>query len=349
MPQNDLKIIERIEWVDSLKTFAIYTVFLGHVTIDAKLEVYIFSFHVPLFFWISGFLFQRERYLCAVNFISRRIRTLVVPYFFFAFISFFFWLVVVRSLSIRGQALSLDPWKVFLGIFYAIGTGPWHHPLDLALWFLPCLFVTELFYWFLRTKLKDTGLVLFLVVGACAGYLLSIHTTIRLPWSVDVALTAVAFYAIGDISKKAIRFIVELDFKPRLVVAVFSFLVSYFFSCVNGKVDMNLVEYGNPALFYLSAMCGILFWVTIISSLPSTKIVTYLGGNTIIVLGLAGTSGFVLHGLYFLLTGKLLGADKLIFPEAIIFSFLQIIIIVPAIYFVNRFLPFILGRQSLAR
>ncbi|WP_321041620.1 acyltransferase family protein, partial [Veillonella caviae] len=62
----------RIEWLDSLKGFAIFLVVVGHVVLgyiraDIFPQYYnelqyiyniIYSFHMPLFFLISGFLYK---------------------------------------------------------------------------------------------------------------------------------------------------------------------------------------------------------------------------------------------------------------------------------------------------
>jgi len=62
----------RIEWLDSLKGFAIFLVVVGHVILGyIRAETFteyqwslqfvygvIYSFHMPLFFLISGFLYK---------------------------------------------------------------------------------------------------------------------------------------------------------------------------------------------------------------------------------------------------------------------------------------------------
>lgn len=64
-------MINRIAWLDALKGFAIFTVVLGHCVTDClasntfpkdkeMLQIvydFIYSFHMPLFFLISGYLF----------------------------------------------------------------------------------------------------------------------------------------------------------------------------------------------------------------------------------------------------------------------------------------------------
>ncbi len=50
---------DRILWLDTLKVMAIYLVVLGHIvstTYQPDLKGIIYSFHMPLFFMISGYL-----------------------------------------------------------------------------------------------------------------------------------------------------------------------------------------------------------------------------------------------------------------------------------------------------
>jgi fucose 4-O-acetylase-like acetyltransferase len=118
----------RIEWLDALRAFAILLVFIGHKTASVYLEQVIYSFHIPLFFFISGFVFDQSKYSKFKTIFAKKSQTLLLPYFVFAFFSFIFWLIVVRSLSLRGQALAIDPWLPFLGVFYGIGVDPWRNP-----------------------------------------------------------------------------------------------------------------------------------------------------------------------------------------------------------------------------
>ena len=46
----------RVGWIDCLKALGIYLVILGHTLKDSYLSVWIYSFHMPLFFILSGYL-----------------------------------------------------------------------------------------------------------------------------------------------------------------------------------------------------------------------------------------------------------------------------------------------------
>jgi acyltransferase len=63
----------RFPWIDALKGFGIALVVFAHYSLPEALDTYIFSFHMPLFFFISGFLFNFVKYNGSViNFIKGR-------------------------------------------------------------------------------------------------------------------------------------------------------------------------------------------------------------------------------------------------------------------------------------
>jgi len=59
------------EWIDNLKGLGIIIIVFGHSCYpsDSILIRYVFTFHVPLFFFISGFLFTRKKEVNTFNYI----------------------------------------------------------------------------------------------------------------------------------------------------------------------------------------------------------------------------------------------------------------------------------------
>lgn len=49
-------------WIDVLRALGIILVVLGHVSKEPNTVIFIYAFHMPLFFLLSGFLFNRHRY-----------------------------------------------------------------------------------------------------------------------------------------------------------------------------------------------------------------------------------------------------------------------------------------------
>lgn len=113
----------RLEWIDIAKGLAIIFVVVGHATGASILGKYIYSFHMPLFFIISGMCFVRGKYNYG-EFLMKRFRQLIIPAF----------LLTILSIAIT----------MFAGLPYDFSVLK--DGLPGALWFLPVLFMVENLY-----------------------------------------------------------------------------------------------------------------------------------------------------------------------------------------------------------
>ena len=52
---------KREEWIDMLRGFGMLLVIIGHSRCPDVLEKFIYGFHMPLFFVLSGFLFHETK------------------------------------------------------------------------------------------------------------------------------------------------------------------------------------------------------------------------------------------------------------------------------------------------
>lgn len=130
---------ERIKFVDQLKGVAIFLVVIGHLiqynTIegtDNKIFNFIYSFHMPLFMFLSGFIAYHtikikifEKY---GHFLAKKARTLLIP--------FFSWPLLVDALFFR-KASEFD----FIGQTQQLLNDP-----RTGLWFLWYLFFLTIIY-----------------------------------------------------------------------------------------------------------------------------------------------------------------------------------------------------------
>lgn len=69
----------RLAWIDALKGIGIVCVVLGHVVLP--ISRYIYWFHMPLFFFVSGYLYRPGAGWR--DFIDKRVRRLIIPYLCF--------------------------------------------------------------------------------------------------------------------------------------------------------------------------------------------------------------------------------------------------------------------------
>lgn len=68
----------RLEHIDILKAVGIICVLIGHLYAPLPIKVFIYSFHMPLFFLISGFLLKTDGSLGFI--LSKSLRHLMIPY-----------------------------------------------------------------------------------------------------------------------------------------------------------------------------------------------------------------------------------------------------------------------------
>lgn len=181
--------------VDILRGCAIFFVVFGHVTHNVELRTYIWGFHIPIFFFLSGLLFKKEKFLCFRNFLASRLKSLLVPYVIFYLLTYIYWLLIERH--VRGADIS--PISQLFGLVY--GTyGIRFMMFNGALWFIPCLFSMEISFWLL-CKCKRKWCMLFLSL-ICYVIGLYMSTVARwLPWGICAALIGMAFYSLGFLSK----------------------------------------------------------------------------------------------------------------------------------------------------
>ncbi len=204
---------ERISWIDVARGIAILLVVGGHsIHISSAVsghEVYalanraIYSFHMPFFFLLSGYLFGRRnqmaRPLSAL--LVTNVKRLVLPYWGTCFAV----LACLYALDlIVGDFMDLDcngAWLIIVNFMYGSGksvrqfaefTGA-HCP-----WFLLCLCAANIVFWLIIKRIGKWNAVVQLGIILGVSYAGSyIGKYIFLPWSLDVALAAQIFVFAG--------------------------------------------------------------------------------------------------------------------------------------------------------
>lgn len=86
----------RVEWIDLLRSMGLLLVILGHVkNVPVEVKLAIYSFHMPLFFVLSGYLWNEKCIEKSFgNFVKKKAQSLLVPYFKVAFVCLLVWGVI---------------------------------------------------------------------------------------------------------------------------------------------------------------------------------------------------------------------------------------------------------------
>jgi acyltransferase len=359
----------RLDWIDALKGIGIMLVVLGHHSLPAALDTYIFSFHMPLFFFISGFLFDFGKYSkSGANFVKSKFKSLIVPYFLFASLTCIFYCLLdaVYQPGITNiEFCDANTLHRIYSILYALGPLISYNP---PLWFLPCLFVTEiLFYGFAkRYYAEPRKLVFWLIVIGILGYLYATYIPFRLLWNADVALTAVVFYGAGNLFRKLFslegksgsgsilesnsRFLKGIFGHDNIFSGILILLNILYLGYLSGfptteMMNMNILEYGNFFSFYFLAFSGTFAFVFSFKKIGSSKILEYYGRNSLIVLALHFPLKDILTKLAVLTFGLDVGNLYYNAPFAFTLTGLNLLLMVPIIYVINNYFPFLLGKR----
>ena len=127
----------RIEYLDIFRGIGIILMIMGHVVYTGKFEHFIHAFHMPMFFFISGYLY-RDKEISIRDFFIKKAKTLLIPYFFYGILQYCFWLLT------KWPQMDFQPlWHLF-----TINTDG----LAIAgsLWFLTALFWTDLMFFLIK-------------------------------------------------------------------------------------------------------------------------------------------------------------------------------------------------------
>ena len=132
---------EKINYIDYSKGIAILFVIFGHVYSGNNIATtWIYSFHIPLFFIISGFLLKLNKNKDTKSMILKKFKSLMVPYILFSIIN------IVGFYLIKDLSYEVFKGNIFNTItLFGIG----------ALWFLPALFISETLFLFEKNNIGN--------------------------------------------------------------------------------------------------------------------------------------------------------------------------------------------------
>ena len=243
-------------------------VVLGHTTVyDSDSNKFIYAFHMPFFFVMSGFLLNVGKWGGDnhKSFTNKLVKRLLVPYYLANFLWYPF---LVAKEHYFGHLLKIifysSPVEAFLGIF--IGK-PTMLPLG-PLWFLPCLLIAEIIFVKLYNRFAKISVKKFvaaIIASACAGFILSRFG--YLPLGLNVALVAQIFLLAGVLIRKY-NFVERIDLKIYgLLVLLLLFAFQF-----NRRVEMSGAIFGEPLLFYSGALAGALVVMKISSLMTDGRI-----------------------------------------------------------------------------
>lgn len=255
--------MQRSHKIDSLiliRSIAILLVVLGHATrnIEAPnphmyspmnipqweiiIKRYIYSFHMPLFFWISGFAFyyssvEMNKHYLFCSQIIKKIKRLIIPMYSTSF------LVLLPTILFFGNinGTIINQIKLFL-----LGFNIDH------LWFLRTLFIIFLFITFIVYWLKYNNSVFYIMAIIILGVLLSYRPSFFNIVSKET-YDYFIFFIVGCLSRKYERTLLDTNVKNAFVICFVSHLLIF------TMTTKNILKINTSILWYFLSLSGIFF------------------------------------------------------------------------------------------
>lgn len=324
-------MIHRKNYLDALRGITIFLVVFIHVTRIPEIRTYISGFVLPIFFFISGVLFSPEKNKNFRHFFVKKIKSLLIPYCFFYLITFFYWLAVERN--VRG---GVSPGSQLLGLFY--GTYNLKYMFfNGALWFLPCLFTTEILYFWICKIPKVWGRIFMLSVSFLLGILLLYNGISWLPWGANAALFACVFYGIGNCLKHKIGYIENRSLAYYIIIIAICSILQFILFDYNTLADLSSLSI-NYYFFIPMAIIGIMLFLSISLVIKKNKLLEFLGVNSLVIFAFQEQTYRAVIFLFVKFSGWEIELVRENFLISVLISVITILIITPLIFGYNKFI-----------
>lgn len=281
---------KRLDYIDMVKGIGIILVVIGHSTyVSENTLTWLASFHMPLFFIISGILFSHKNACCEPfpAYAKKRFCGMMIPYFWFSLIY-----IGVDYYYLYAHPELIDQAFINSAILQAVSLFGIS-----VLWFLPAIFMGEL--------------CLYGLVKRCPGWLLAflgilfvwvpvlgkkwIETSLNMEemlfmtWLGNLLLAllrvfpAVVFLLIGYGSYYLLE---KVQKKPvwEILTGVACLLLNVAVAFANGRVDMHYLVFNNLFYYYLGACSAALGLILICRNCKKLWLLAFLGSNSLIVM-----------------------------------------------------------------
>ncbi|MDE5885505.1 MAG: acyltransferase family protein [Oscillospiraceae bacterium] len=284
-PETSIVQKKRIEFIDVFRAYGIFLMIMGHIGFGSCFDYYIHAFHMPIFYFVSGYFFQ-DKGMFFGKFFLKKANSLLLPYYTFGF--------AYLLLDFVKTGMSLEHIK--LTAYHLLIENTNGLPIAGALWFLTSIFFTEMLFLISFRMIKSVKIRNFVLIGI--GFLGSIWVHIvpfRLPLALDTGFAGIIFYLAGNQFKiyETTQIFVKLK-ESKIYCSIIGLEANAIFIFLNGYVNMREGIWAIIPLSWFNAVCAILLYWNFSACLEETvktkflmwcmKIVKSVGHHSIIYL-----------------------------------------------------------------
>jgi len=223
-------VFRRID-IDLFRGFGIMLMIMGHVGFGEHFDKWIHAFHMPIFFFMSGFFYQK---IPMKNYILKKAKALLIPYCTVGILHCVLY-------CIKENIISFSPFLKLL--FNTIDGGV---PIAGALWFLTALFFMEIIYYIIDCIAGKNITIITLAISVLFSILESVFY-VYIPLAIGASLSCVIFFHFGRSYKNK-----KVEVKRCLLIPMLVAISICIF--INGEVNIKDGSFSFIPLFYVNAI-----------------------------------------------------------------------------------------------
>ena len=366
----------RVLFVDIARIYGVALVYYGHIIesymkagspVAAMHYKFVYSFHMPLFFILSGYIAKELLGNVEFNhYLKNKVASRLVPYLLLSILLIFptFWTtdftVGLELPTVEGYVKGISA-TVLAGFPY----------FNIPTWFLICLFVVEMMHYVSSRFLTSNSKIILIafgyyLIGSILAWnanflrptnILSQHGKIFPYFMILEAFTGYSLYLVGVYLRRN-NFLARKMPIPTCCLAALACLVLLYFTFDLNKgmfltpfydaVVLVASSHGNPILFPLTAVLGSVLIMLLAKLTADSKVLLFLGGNTLVIFGL---NGIFYHLINDRLTIWLLshhsGDFMAILVSGAVIACLSIALTVPFVLLFNCLIPQLIGKPKI--
>lgn len=281
---------KRLRYLDMAKGIGIILVVLGHAPYTPDwMRQYIATFHMPLFFVISGILLYHtgEEKKPYKTLFLKKLRLIFLPYITFSLLYLAFDAATVWLRPDKLAWIDVARNSIYAATLYGIS----------VLWFLNALFISEILFLKIRQKTSLRVSALISVFLALAGAYTKVWMDRSYPLfrsmtilcigyviiSVCRAAAAMGFLALGYFVSPALHGNRAGKWQEWTAIVLLGVL-NLILGRINGGVDLHFLQLNNPLLYFICGGAGSLALIFLCRQLPGVKPLEYFGKNSLIIM-----------------------------------------------------------------
>ncbi len=334
---------KRINWIDWAKFFAITMVVFGHIPEypESALLQYVCSFHMPLFFFISGYLTKRRT--DTLDNIKRHWHSLVIPYFLYNVIFYPYWLtrlILDNNGEISFYNIAIKPLN---GVLLGQANTQFSCSVNGVTWFLAALLIMKIILNLCNRSKHSIPLMLMICLLSVSLYISDQYYSFTHVLLLKGLIKCIPFYILGYLLQHSCIMSnnnIMRCFPVVLIMFSISFLTFYAY------LEANIFAIKITAWYItcITSIIAILFFCKLLDKIHHNIITTFSNG-TIVIMGLhwlfIGTINYIIQ--HFTQTVGEFGYE---WYTALLLSLLIDILLYPIIILFQAKMPWMLGKKN---